>query len=294
MSDNTILATIAQFALTPQESKRFENFGINPADGKASALQIEEHQAAFATGEFLEGQLKKAREGSANQFLIDALVQRSLSPWENNIGLRATIIEAIFGSFKNLRQEKLQRLLTEVTGPGDKPTMLSQAVQNGLLKIINDNQVLDMIIRITVAAARDNKAPKLLRTLAVILEPVVKKRPELGWILSEIRLNGHEEEAVFHLLTSALREEAIQFATIRIVLSNSLGWYLACRLRATSSSEIRYSWYCRLLASASWGGYVVALITKVEGAGPGELLADIQEIGRYDLRTITSFADIRR
>lgn len=38
----------------------------------------------------------------------------------------------------------------------------------------------------------------------------------------------------------------------------------------------------------------MALITKVEGAGPGELLADIQEIGRYDLRTITSFADIRR
>lgn len=295
ITTDTILATIAQFSHTSEDLERFRSFGINPQEGWASSVQIEEHQATYANGEILEGHLETAKKGMANQFLVDSLVQRALSPWEQDIELRATIIDAIFGSYKNLRREKLQRLLTEVTGPGDAPTNLSKAVQQGLLKTIHDNQMFDMIVMTIVAAARDSKASKLLRTLAVILEPVVHKRSELGWVLAEIRLNGEKEESIFHLLKIALREEAIQFASNRTIRLDSIGWYLACRLRATATTpDTRRTWHCRLLASTSHGGYPVALISKVMTAGPGELLTDIQELGRYDLRTITSFSDIRR
>ncbi len=284
-----LYATILDLAADASQAERLAPL---KEGGKslASQMQRDEHLILHGSDETLAIYVARARLGDAQDYLVRSLVQRALSNWNKEIELRIAILEAVFSSHSNLGQHELERLLTEVNGPGDVPTEFTEAVQKGLKRHLGSPGLMDKVVRALVNAARQPNAGKLLRTMLVVLRPVVVS--PLSWVLVELPLASSEQEGIYHVLKDSLVAEGRDFDSSSVVRTDSTGFYIACQLKSRYSDSVYRIWLLKLLAAIESPTYLRALLEKVDCAGRGELLSSVSDI--WDLRIIRSFADVRR
>lgn len=283
-----VFATFLDLATNSTQAQRFATLSEG-GKSLASQMQRDEHLILHGSPKVLEPYVSKALLGDAQDYLLRSLVQRALSQWTTEIDVRVAILEAVFGSHGNLGQHELERMLTEVNGPGDTPTPCTEAVQKGLKKHLGSPALMDKLIRALVNAARQPNAGKLLRTILVVIRPVIV--PPLNWVLVEMPLVNSLQEGVYHILKGYLLAEARDFESSGLIRTDSTAFYIACQLKSRYEDSTYRIWLLKLLAATESAPYLRTLLEQVERAGRGEMLSNVSDI--WNLTVIRSFADVR-